>query len=89
MPLALLTVASSLDPKRYETVIIDGRLEENLEEVVGRHVRDALCFGVTVMTGAPITEAVRISRAAKNVRPDLTIAWGGWTSQDLETGVPS
>ncbi len=42
------------------------------------HLDDALCLGVTVLTGAPISDALRISRAAKRARPDLTVVWGGW-----------
>jgi len=38
----------------------------------------AICVGVTVLTGAPIRDAVRVSRAVKAARPDLPIVWGGW-----------
>lgn len=78
MPLGLLAVGSSLDPACYEVVIIDGRLEADPVQAVLAHVDDALCLGVTVLTGAPIRDAVRISRAAKAVRPDLPVVWGGW-----------
>ena len=37
-----------------------------------------LCLGVTVLTGAPISDALQISRAAKRARPDLPVVWGGW-----------
>ncbi len=42
------------------------------------HLPGALCLGVTVLTGAPIRDAVLASRAAKTARPDLPIVWGGW-----------
>ena len=35
----------------------------------------ALCFGVTVMTGAPIHDAIRVSQAAKAFRSDLPVVW--------------
>ena len=54
LPLALLAVGSELDPARYEVVIVDGRLEEDPESAVRAHLEDALCLGVTVLTGAPI-----------------------------------
>ncbi len=41
-------------------------------------MQGALCFGVTVLTGAPISDALQISRAAKQARPDLPVVWGGW-----------
>ncbi len=78
MPLALLAVGSELDPDVYEVVIIDGRLETNAEAVVLSHIDDALCLGVTVLTGAPISDALQISNAAKRARPDLPVVWGGW-----------
>jgi anaerobic magnesium-protoporphyrin IX monomethyl ester cyclase len=78
MPLALLAIGSELDPARYEVVIIDARLDPDAENTVLASLDGALCLGVTVLTGAPISDALRISRAAKKARPDLTVVWGGW-----------
>lgn len=78
MPLALLAVGSHLDPERYEVVIVDGRLESDPAAAVLSHLDGALCLGVTVLTGAPIADAIAISRAAKARRPDLPVVWGGW-----------
>jgi anaerobic magnesium-protoporphyrin IX monomethyl ester cyclase len=78
MPLALLAIGSELDPEIYEVVTIDGRLEADAEKAVLAHVDGALCLGVTVLTGAPISDALRISRAAKRARSDLPVVWGGW-----------
>jgi hypothetical protein len=53
MPLALLAVGSALDRKRYEVVVVDGRLEA---DPIGRLLAEceaALLLGVTVLTGAP------------------------------------
>jgi radical SAM superfamily enzyme YgiQ (UPF0313 family) len=78
MPLALLAVGSHLDPEEYEVVIIDGRLEADVERALASHLDGALCLGVTVLTGAPIADALRISRIAKRLRSDLPVIWGGW-----------
>jgi radical SAM superfamily enzyme YgiQ (UPF0313 family) len=78
MPLALLAIASELDPQRYEVIILDGRLEADAEARVAAELEGAVCLGVTVLTGAPISDALRISRLAKRVRPDLPVVWGGW-----------
>jgi len=78
MPLALLAIGSELDPERYEVVIVDGRLETDPESAVCAAVPGALCFGVTVLTGAPISDALSVSRAVKRMRPDLPVVWGGW-----------
>ena len=78
MPLALLAIGSELDPEQYEVVIVDGRLESDPERAVLLQLEGALCLGVTVLTGAPISDALRISRVAKRARPDLPVVWGGW-----------
>ncbi|MBS0419217.1 MAG: radical SAM protein [Proteobacteria bacterium] len=77
-PLALLAIGSELDPERYEVVIIDARLETDAPSVVLSHLEGALCVGVTVLTGAPISDALQVSRAVKRARPDLPVVWGGW-----------
>src|ERR1700723_479384 len=78
MPLALLAIGSELDPDIYEVVTIDGRLDADAENTVRSHLDKAVCLGITVLTGAPISDALRISRAAKRARPDLPVVWGGW-----------
>ena len=78
MPLALLAIGSELDPALYEVIIVDARLDPDAERTVLSHLPDALCLGVTVLTGAPISDALRISRAAKQSRQDIPVIWGGW-----------
>src|SRR5271156_2869089 len=76
MPLALLAIGSELDPDLYEVVTIDARLDPDAENTVLSHLDDALCLGITVLTGAPISDALLISRAAKRSRPELPVVWG-------------
>src|SRR4051794_19104470 len=78
MPLALLAIGSELDPEKYEIVTIDGRLEADAVGAVLSNIEGAVCLGVTVLTGAPISDALAISRAAKRARPDIPVIWGGW-----------
>ena len=78
MPLALLAIGSELDPDVYEVITIDGRLDPDAEKTLLGQLDGALCLGITVLTGAPIADALRMSRAAKRARPDLPVIWGGW-----------
>jgi radical SAM superfamily enzyme YgiQ (UPF0313 family) len=79
MPLALLAVGSALDRSRYDVVVIDGRLETDPIAAVLAALDDrAVCLGVTVLTGAPIHDALTVTRAVQRARPGLPIAWGGW-----------
>jgi radical SAM superfamily enzyme YgiQ (UPF0313 family) len=78
MPLALVALASALDRRRYEVVIVDGRLEPNPVARVVEATDGAVCLGVTVLTGAPIRDALAVSRAVRASRPACPIVWGGW-----------
>lgn len=77
MPLPLLAVGSALDSRRYDVRILDGRIESGASRVLAE-IDDAICLGVSVHTGAPIRDALEISRAAKARRPHLPVVWGGW-----------
>lgn len=76
MPLALLAIGSALDKEKYEVVIVDGRLDST--GTLLKHLDEALCLGVTVLTGAPLRDALAVTRAARAHRPDLPVIWGGW-----------
>ena len=78
MPLGLLAVGSNLDSERFEVIIIDGRLEPDTVRALQAYLPDALCLGISVLTGRPIHDALQVSRAMKAARPDLPIIWGGW-----------
>ncbi len=78
MPLALLALASALDRHRYEPVIIDGRLEDDALARLTAETRDAFVLGVSVLTGAPLRDALHVTRQLRRARPDLPIVWGGW-----------
>jgi len=78
MPLALVAIASALDRERVEVVIVDGRLEADPIAAVTSAAKGALCVGISVLTGAPIHDALAVSRALKAVSPSLPIVWGGW-----------
>lgn len=78
MPLALVALASALDRDRFDVVIIDGRLEPDPVAAVVNAADGALCVGVTVLTGAPIHDALAVSRAVKTKQPNCPVIWGGW-----------
>ncbi|MBI1876378.1 MAG: B12-binding domain-containing radical SAM protein [Acidobacteria bacterium] len=78
MPLALVAVGSALDRRRFDVEVIDGRLEANPVARVVEACGNALCLGITVLTGSPIRDALHLARAVKADRPRLPIIWGGW-----------
>ena len=78
MPLALVALASALDRERFDVVIVDGRLERDPVRRVLEAADGAVCLGVSVLTGAPIRDALAVSRAVKARHPACPVVWGGW-----------
>jgi anaerobic magnesium-protoporphyrin IX monomethyl ester cyclase len=78
MPLALLAIGSVLDATKYEVIIVDGRIDENPIKTIESHLSEALCLGVTSLTGSPIKDGLYISRKVKEMAPHLPVIWGGW-----------
>lgn len=78
LPLALLAIASNLDLKKYKIVIIDGRVDENPMQIIEEHIKNTICFGVSVLTGKPIKDALSITQKVKQLKPEITTVWGGW-----------
>ena len=75
MPLGLLAVGSALQDEHV--VIVDGRLELAPEARVVELATEADCLGVTVRSGQPLRDAVRVSAAARAANPRLRVIWGG------------
>jgi radical SAM superfamily enzyme YgiQ (UPF0313 family) len=78
MPLALLAIGSAIDRRRFDVTIVDGRVEPDPVARVIAETEDAICLGVTVLTGAPIRDALAVTLAVRAARPGCTIVWGGW-----------
>lgn len=78
MPLALMALASNLDSEKYETIIIDGRIDDNPLETITKHLPETICFGVTALTGKPIVDALEKTKFVKSKASEIPIIWGGW-----------
>ncbi len=78
MPLALVALGSALDRRRFEPVIVDGRLERDPVARLVAEGRGAAALGVGVLTGAPLGDALAVTRAVKRALPELRVVWGGW-----------
>src|SRR5262245_8424946 len=77
-PLGLLSLAASLREAGYEPRIIDGKLDSNYRRTVLEEIPGSLCFGISLLTGPMIRDAIEMSRAVRRLRPDLPIIYGGW-----------
>ena len=77
-PLGLLSLAGSLREAGYEPRIIDGALNHDYPGVIAEEIADCKCFGVSLLTGPMIPDAIEMSRMVRRLRPELPIIFGGW-----------
>ena len=77
-PVGLLSLAAVLRQAGYRVRVIDGAVEHDWLEQAGRESADALCFGISLLTGPMIDGAVEAGRRVKRQRPDLPVILGGW-----------
>jgi anaerobic magnesium-protoporphyrin IX monomethyl ester cyclase len=77
-PLGLLAISTPLVRAGYDVQIIDSTITPNFQQKVVEECRDALCLGVSLVTGPMIRETVQIGRAVKALYPELPIILGGW-----------
>jgi anaerobic magnesium-protoporphyrin IX monomethyl ester cyclase len=77
-PLGLLAVATPLLRSGYSIQLIDSTITPNYKKRVLEEVKDALCLGISLVTGPMIRETVEIARAVKEWDPDFPVILGGW-----------
>ena len=77
-PLCLLSLASPLLEAGFKVSVIDGAIVPSFESVIAREIEDALCIGISLLTGPMIGTAIRVARQVRKARPDLPVVFGGW-----------
>jgi radical SAM superfamily enzyme YgiQ (UPF0313 family) len=77
-PLALIHLAAPLVDRGYRVSIVDSAVSSDSVGTVLEHCRDAVCLGISMVTGPMITQGVEVARAVRAVQPDLPIVAGGW-----------
>ena len=88
-PLCLLSLASPLLQAGFEVKLVDAAIDPQWFQTVLREVGDALCLGISVLTGPMIRGAIRMAKAVKKTSPDIPVIVGGWhaslaTAQTLQ-----
>ncbi|MBI1808037.1 MAG: B12-binding domain-containing radical SAM protein [Ignavibacteria bacterium] len=81
LPLQYLALSSVIDKTKYEIKIVDARIEKSAahaHDKVKELLPNAVCLGVSIITGTPIKDAVIVSRMAKQLAPNVPVVWGGW-----------
>lgn len=77
-PACLLALASPLLEAGFDVSLIDAAITPDYEQVIARETEDALCLGVSLLTGPMIRAAVKVARDVRRRKPELPIIFGGW-----------
>lgn len=77
-PLGLLAISTPLLRAGYTVRIIDSTIHSDYKARVVEEVKDALCLGISLITGPMISETVEIARAVKRWNRDFPVILGGW-----------
>ena len=77
-PLGILAISTPLLKAGYDIRIIDSTITPNYKKRIMEEVKDALCLGISVVTGPMIRETVDVAKMIKKWDPDFPIILGGW-----------
>jgi anaerobic magnesium-protoporphyrin IX monomethyl ester cyclase len=77
-PLGILAVSTPLLRAGYSVKLIDSTITPNYKKRVLEEVQDALCLGISLVTGPMIRETAEIAKAVKEWNPDFPVILGGW-----------
>lgn len=83
MPLQFLALNAVVDHDRFDVRIIDARIEKSVQIAhakVKELLPNAICLGISTITGSPLKDAVKISQLSKALAPHVPVVWGGWHS---------
>ena len=84
-PLGILAVATPLIQAGYGVCLIDSTITPDYKKRVLEEVKDAICLGISLVTGPMIRETAEIARAIKEWNPDFPVILGGWHPSLLPT----
>ncbi|MFZ4796088.1 MAG: B12-binding domain-containing radical SAM protein [Bacteroidia bacterium] len=91
IPNSVIQVAGSIDGD-YDWLIIDGNREKDpLEKILASITSHTKYFGLSVMPGPQLKQAIPFSKIIKQKYPNITIVWGGYFASNqykavLESG---
>jgi radical SAM superfamily enzyme YgiQ (UPF0313 family) len=77
-PLGLLSLAASLRLAGFEPKVIDGALHPDYMGAIRSEMDNCLAFGISLLTGPMIRDAIAASRLVRGLNPSIPIIFGGW-----------
>jgi radical SAM superfamily enzyme YgiQ (UPF0313 family) len=79
-PLPFLALGGPLREAGYDVRIIDAKWSPDARREIEETVDDAVCLGVTGLTGYAVLDGLAASGWAKRRNPAIPVVWGGWHS---------
>ncbi len=76
-PLSIVSLVPKLIKKKFRVHLFDERIQLNCREQIAALLPDAVCFGISSMTGFQISRAIEIVKFVRE-RSAAPIIWGGW-----------
>lgn len=77
-PLPLLAISRILDKEGYNIRIVSPCLYKDPVKEVVNSCEDAICLGISCITGYQITDGLSVAKLVRQKYPELPIVWGGW-----------
>jgi len=79
VPNSILQVGASIQDD-FSVIYVDGNMENKPWEKIKQHLLtgEIAYFGLTVMPGPQLKQAIPISKQAKELFPELKVIWGGY-----------
>jgi radical SAM superfamily enzyme YgiQ (UPF0313 family) len=82
-PLALLALAPIAEERGLGVDIVDSTVQSDYLKRIVEQLDNALCVGISIVTGPMIVEAIEVAKAIKAARPDVPVILGGWHPSTL------
>lgn len=77
-PFSLLALGRPLQNAGYEVRLLDAQWDHNFREEIAQLAKEAVCLGISCLTGYSVGEGLEAAELAKKANPSLPVVWGGW-----------
>jgi radical SAM superfamily enzyme YgiQ (UPF0313 family) len=78
LPLSLMAIATVLNHRGFDAVVLDAQVEPRWRDLLRTHLRDALLFGVSALTGPSLFAVLEGIGIAREQAPHVPVVWGGY-----------
>src|SRR3990167_3914673 len=76
-PFPYLYIGPFLEKAGFRSLVIDARVELDWRKRLTASLDNAVCVGVTSMSGPDIKDGIEAAKICKAKRPGIPVVWGG------------